>query len=135
PATWPFSFTQRGPAWNFYNENYIASFVQDTWTVHPRIRLNLGLRYDINTDSRNNAFYNTFLTDPKNAGLERFAHPNRGTDANNIQPRAGAVWDVRGDGTLVARTGIGRYVTRDKPWIQVSNQNTLSGGSVTITDP
>jgi hypothetical protein len=134
-ATWPFSFTQRGAVWTIYKEDYIAGFVQDTWTVHPRVRLNLGLRYDINTDSRNNAFYNGYLTDPKNAGIQAFAHPNRGTDANNYQPRTGIVWDVRGDGTLVARAGWGQYITRDKPWIQVSNQNTLQGGSVTITDP
>lgn len=135
PATWPFSFTQRGPLWTKYAENYLAGFIQDTWTVHPRIRLNLGLRYDINTDSRNNAYYNDFLADPKNAGLDRFVHPNRGTDANNWQPRTGVVWDTRGDGKMVARAGWGRYVTRDKPWIQVSNQNTLMGGSLTVLDP
>ncbi len=134
-ATWPFSFTQRGPGLTSYSENYIASFVQDTWTIHPRVRLNLGLRYDINTDTRNNAFYNGFLDDPKNAGLEKFISKDRGTDADNIQPRLGVVWDVRGDGTLVSRAGWGQYITRDKPWIQVSNENTLTGGSLTVTDP
>ena len=136
PATWPFSFSQRLPGVTSYTENYIASFVQDTWTIHPRVRLNLGLRYDLNTDSRNNAFYMDFLNLPQNAGLDRFVSKgNRGTDTNNIQPRTGVVWDVRGDGTLVGRSGWGRYITRDKPWIQVSNENGLTGNLVTILDP
>ncbi len=136
PATWPFSFSQRLPGVTNYSENYIAGFIQDTWNVHPRVRLNLGLRYDVNTDSRNNEFYEDFLLLPQNAGLDKFVSTgDRGTDADNFQPRFGAVWDVRGDGTLVGRSGWGRYVTRDKPWIQVSNENGLTGNLVTILDP
>ena len=48
-------------------------------------------------------------------GLDRFISRDRGTDTNNLQPRLGATWDSRGDGTLIVRGGWGVYVTRNRP--------------------
>ena len=43
--------------------------------------------------------------------------------------------DGRGDGTLIARGGWGRYVTRNRPWFQIRSMNQFASGAVRITDP
>ena len=82
--------------------------------------MNLGLRYDLDPTLRLNDFYTKALADPTLAGLSAFVSGDRGTDTNNLQPRVGATFDLRGDGTLVLRGGWGMYVTRNRPWFQVA---------------
>lgn len=65
-------------------------FVQDDWTVRPRVTLNLGLRYDLERVSNVRGF-------------------QVAADTNNVQPRVGAAWDVRGQGRTVVRGGAGLY--------------------------
>ncbi|MEK7857168.1 MAG: TonB-dependent receptor, partial [Acidobacteriota bacterium] len=48
----PFIISTGGnPLLHYANENF-GFFVQDDWKLHPRISLNLGLRYDVSTVSR-----------------------------------------------------------------------------------
>ena len=61
-------------------------FVQDEWRATPRLTVNGGLRYDVQQ-----------LDDIVN------------TDYNNISPRLGVAWDVRGNGRSVLRTAAGIY--------------------------
>jgi outer membrane receptor protein involved in Fe transport len=35
------------------NNTYIAGFIQDNWHVRRRLNLNLGLRYELDTDVKN----------------------------------------------------------------------------------
>ena len=67
-ATWPFSFTIRLPGKVTYHSKQIAVFIQDDWHVADRVRLNLGLRYDLDTNLRANDFYSRILSDPAFAG-------------------------------------------------------------------
>jgi hypothetical protein len=135
PATLPFSFTIGAPGNYDYNSRQIGLFVQDDWHVASRIRLNLGVRYDLDTNLRNNDFYSSILKNPAYAGIQNFVSDNRGNDYTKLQPRLGATWDVRGDGTLVARGGFGMYVTRNRPWFQVYSMSSLLGNTVTLFDP
>src|SRR5262249_4805387 len=57
PATWPFSFTIGVPGLFEYKSKQIGLFAQDTWRVADRIRVNMGVRYDVDTNLRNNDFY------------------------------------------------------------------------------
>ncbi len=93
-------------------------YVQDDWRVTDRLTVNAGLRYDIVTgfdiDQSGIPNYN-ILTTSAQAGLfngvpgfEEFGN-SAGEDVNNIQPRIGAAYDLRGDGRDVIRGGWGIY--------------------------
>jgi hypothetical protein len=134
-ATWPFTFVMQTPGFYNFTSNQIAAFVQDDWRVTDRLRLNLGLRYDLDTNLRQNDFYRDLLANPLYAGLDRFVSADRGNDTNNLQPRFGATYDIRGNGTLVARAATGMYVTRNRPWLQQTSMDKTLGFAVRITDP
>jgi hypothetical protein len=133
--TWPFTFTMQTPGFYEYNSKQIALFLQDDWRIHDRVRLNLGLRYDYDTNLRQNDFYGGLLANPLYAGIDRFVSGDRGNDTNNLQPRLGVTYDVLGTGRLVARGGFGMYITRNRPWFQQTSMDKTLGFAVRITDP
>ena len=134
-ATWPINFVQQTPGYYQYNSHIFAAYVQDDWRVADRLRLNLGLRYDLDTNLRMNDVYAQILGDPAYAGIEAFVSNDRGTDADNWQPRFGMTYDIKGDGTLVGRAGWGRYVTRNRHYFGLTSQDRLLGIAVRIEDP
>jgi outer membrane receptor protein involved in Fe transport len=111
-------------------------YVQDNWRVTNQLTLNLGVRYDyldgiptqqtsqnfqiMQAAGQAGLFAGTFLQDfgktPQN-------------DGNNIQPRLGAVYDLRGDGRDLIRGGWGIYTD-----VAYTNSNvltsTLEGGGI-----
>jgi hypothetical protein len=114
-------------------------YVQDTWRLHPRVTVDLGLRYAFYpplTDENDMLFtFSPDAYDPDQA--PSFADPAGdflvlGTgnlfngirvagkdspygraiyaaDKNNLQPRIGAAWDPGGAGSFVVRAGYGMY--------------------------
>jgi hypothetical protein len=115
------------------------TYVQDTWRVHPRVTLDLGLRYAFYpplTDANDMLFtFSPAAYDP--AQVPEFADPDGSyivlgsgnpfngilvagrdspygravypADKNNLQPRAGVAWDPSGAGRLTVRAGYGMY--------------------------
>lgn len=136
PATWPVTFTQQ-TAGDYYHHSWaFGPFIQDDWRVLPRLRLNLGLRYDFETNLRDNQFYTALLQNPAFTGINHFVSPNRGTDyTEGLQPRAGVAWDVTGKGEFVVRGGFGRYTTRDREYWPNAAEAQSFGAAVVITNP
>lgn len=101
--------------------NIYGAFVEDAWRPNTNLLLNLGLRYDLDTNGNNPT-----LQTPLNNGRKR--------DTNNYQPRASFTYDVTGNGTNVLRGGAGRFVGRFLlvPALQERQQNGLTG-RVTFT--
>jgi hypothetical protein len=78
----------------------VSGFIQDDYRPRPNVTLNLGLRYDIDTNGNNPDFTHSLVPTP------------RGKDANNFQPRFGFSWDVASDGKHVVRGGVGLFTGR-----------------------
>lgn len=65
----------------------VGLFVQDAWTVHRRLTVNVGLR----TENETVPFYSP-------VGPSGTAEPIHFSFRDKLAPRAGAAWDVAGDG-------------------------------------
>ena len=93
-------------------------YIQDDFRVNDRLTVNAGLRYDLSTgfliDQSKIPNY-VALTGAAAAGrfdgvpgFDEFGKKAQ-EDKNNVQPRLGAVWDLRGNGKDIVRAGWGIY--------------------------
>jgi len=112
-----------------------AAFVQDDWKVTPKLTLNLGLRWEMDTprwefDNQQSGF----AAEPINpvsgtrgivvfAGQDGQSKYSHNFDRNNLAPRFGFAWRTAGD--LVVRGGAGVVFT---PSYQGQVGNVLAGG-------
>jgi hypothetical protein len=110
----PFVISRQGhPELEFANENY-SFFFQDDWKAHPRLSLNLGLRYDVSTVSREkegrlqNFDLDTLTFTPQGEKVYN-------ADTNNFGPRVGFSFDVFGTQKTVLRGGYGIFYNRELP--------------------
>src|SRR6202142_853423 len=116
-----------------YRSNDVAAYVQDDWRVHPRLTLNLGLRWEYfgpphnfqaNIDSNfytgvpvtpspnpgNNPFFpvnSTFYAGIATGAFQVRNHDLWNKDLNNFGPRLGLSYDALGNQKLIVRAGFG----------------------------
>ena len=116
-------------------------YLQDDWAVAPRLTLNLGVRWDYESDMNNNAWVTpdsirsavmayraTLACDGTNPKVEQLCDPSpyltdgtqRPAFMGAIQPRLGFSYDVLGTGSTVLFGGWGLYYDRN------SYNNTLN---------
>ena len=89
------------------NKNtHVAMFAQDDWRVRPNLTINVGLRYEIDTDVKNISRY-----DEINPIVQPFLQGDRDRDMNNFAPRIGFNW-ATGDGRTSITGGYGIYYDR-----------------------
>ncbi|MGH9158467.1 MAG: carboxypeptidase regulatory-like domain-containing protein [Vicinamibacteraceae bacterium] len=122
----PTRIDQDAPIDKFDDSTYLSAFVQDDYRIHPRLTLNLGLRYDLQfplSDPRNRkltyapGFQSTVVPQalpgmlfpgdegPDGTIPDTIADP----DYNNLAPRLGFAWDVAGDGRTAVRGAFGVF--------------------------
>ena len=99
-STYPERLTIRVPGESLQDmkAHYFGGFIQDKWQLNSRLTLSLGLRYDLEKIPIQE------LDNPE------FSNPNDyPVDGNNVAPRIGFAWDMKGDGQTVVRGGYGRF--------------------------
>jgi TonB-dependent receptor-like protein len=96
PRTYPDRFSIRvgGQSRVYERVHYFAGFAQDKWRFNPHLTLSLGARYDLER-----------IPIPETDDPLVSKYPS---DTNNIAPRLGATYDLRG-GKSVIRAGYGRF--------------------------
>jgi Carboxypeptidase regulatory-like domain len=119
----------------------VEFYVADSWQASPRLTLDYGFRYSIYYNSRaadnkltsfqpslfdpalGNDACNGILQPPGTSwcqdanargGAEGPNDSLMDQDVNNIAPRIGMAWDVRGDGKTAVRAGIGQFFLRER---------------------
>lgn len=128
----PFIISRQGhPELTYENENF-SFFFQDDWKAHPRLSLNLGLRYDVSTVTReaqdrlHNFDLQTLSFVPAGDSLHDM-------DTNNFGPRVGFAFDVFGNQKTVLRGGYGIFYNRELPGSYGSpHANTFPSQSVDV---
>ncbi len=97
--------------------NLYGAFIEDGWRPNANLLLNLGIRYDLDTNGNDPNFHHPLIPN----GRER--------DTNNYQPRFSFSYDVKGDGTNVLRGGVGKFTGRFLlvPMFTELQQNGITG--------
>jgi hypothetical protein len=88
------------------SSSYLAGFVQDDWRVTPQLTLNLGLRYELDTNVKNISGYSAI-----NPIVQPFLQGERGRDYDNLGPRLGFAWTNQAS-TFQLHGGYGLYYDR-----------------------
>jgi outer membrane receptor protein involved in Fe transport len=107
------------------DSTYLAGFVQDDWRVRPQLTLNVGLRYELDTDVKNISRISQL-----NPIILPFLHGKRGRDSNNFGPRLGFNYSAQ-DGRTSIHGGYGIYYDRITLEIQ-SLERGLDGRALPI---
>ena len=87
------------------DNNHTAAYFQDDWRIHPQLTLNLGLRYEIDSDVNDLGHYNQI-----NPILQPFLHGSR-HKWNDWGPRVGFNWATK-DSLFSVHGGYGIYYDR-----------------------
>lgn len=97
-----------------------AAYIQNDWTVHPRLTLNLGLRYDLEIGSLGHDQLG-LVTNP------------RSNDSDNVQPRVGFAYDLTGQGKTIVRGGGGVYYDQVFLNVTFNQRRSNTGRQVSVT--
>jgi hypothetical protein len=132
----PSAVTQDAPVTAYWRSWYTALFAQDDFRIHPRVTLNLGLRWDVQTpgtDRRNRV--STYVPGQPStvnpaAPVGQLFYGDPGVEAGvvpvpwtHVSPRIGVVWDPSADGRTSVRAAAGVFYgsTSGNEWGAMTN--------------
>ena len=152
----PSSFSQGGSQIVAEKMQYVGLYAQDVWRVNNSVTLNVGLRWEPYLAAKDqNGFTMAFNMDWFNQNRHSVTYPNapaglmfagdEGFPANGANttnrynqfaPRAGVVWDPKGDGSQAIRAAVGLYYDSPKLWQYGHHMlNPPFGNTVAVTNP
>ena len=108
-----------------FRSSEVGWFIQDDWKIHPRLTLNLGLRWDyFGPGSETNGKLSNIRFPGGGSYFENIFNATVGavdqlydSDLNNFAPRLGFAWDPFGENTTVLRGGYG--ISYDKIFLNI----------------
>jgi uncharacterized protein (DUF2141 family) len=118
------------PVTTLHPSKYSVVFFQDDFKLRPNLTLNLGVRWErlygpVNEDLDPNDFPTPLPT----------VDVSKRGDLNNFGPRAGAAWDVRGNGRTVVRGGYGLYYGHIRTLAAIEEFRNYHRLSISISNP
>ncbi len=118
----PSAVSQDAPVTGYTNTWYGATFVQDDFRIHPRLTLNLGLRWDIQAPPKDpynrvvnySPGFKSTANPAAPIGAQFYGDPNVerggiGAAFDHFSPRFGFAWDPAGNGKTSIRGAFGVF--------------------------
>jgi hypothetical protein len=99
-------------------DSYVAGYAQDDWRVNPKLTLNLGLRWEYDSNLTGNSSAHdpcpSLTVEPTKpcTWMANEINLKKTPDKKDFGPRVGFVFDPRGNGKTVVRGGYGIYYDR-----------------------
>jgi hypothetical protein len=132
----PATFRQGGSQINDQSIHAVGLYAGDTWRTSRNITMTYGIRWEPYIAAKDaNGFTTAFSRENFDKGIRSVVYPNapvgllfsgdpgfptNGSNNTNqpwqFAPRAGVVWDPRGDNQQTIRLGIGHYYDSPKLW-------------------
>lgn len=109
----------------------VSAYVQDDWRLAPRLMLNLGLRWDREYGSFNEALKPGAFPTP----IPFLGDPSKRGQNHNFGPRFGIAWDIFGNSRDVIRGGYGLYYNNIQTLLNFPENRNLAVCNVLIRNP